>query len=166
MIDIYLIIGLCSLSLLFVNLFTDIDGFFGHELEFSSNGTLLGLSFSSFLLYYLQNYITNNIILSILGIFLFFIGYKLLVNFVDVLRKGERGDVLSIKDLVNKIGKILHSYEKENEFFYEIEIDNNKYIAKANSKLDLDKAIIVTEINQLDELIIINIQVNIDLNLN
>lgn len=160
MIDIYLLFGLVSLLGLILFVMVDIDIPLGHELEFSFKGVLLGTSFSSFILYYIQNFINNKMILFVVGVILFIIGYKLLIKLVSFLKKGETGDVFSNKELLGKSGKIIHSFEKEDVFLYEISIDENKYIAKANIKLDEKKAIFVADVNQLNEIIIINIDLN------
>ena len=157
MIDIYLLFGLVSLLGLILFLFVDFEIPLGAELEFSFKGILLGISFSSFISYYIQNFIANEIILFVISAILFVIGYKLLILMMKFLKKGETGDVFSVKSLINKRGTIIYEYEKDNNFFYEINIDENKYIAKSNAKLDKEKKILVTEINQENEIIIINI---------
>lgn len=160
MIDIYLLFGLVSLLGLILFLFVDFEIPLGAELEFSFKGILLGISFSSFISYYIQNFIANKIILFVLSVILFVIGYKLLIILMKFLKKGETGDVFSIEKLIGKNGKIIHSYEKDEEFLYEIEIDEKKFIAKANTKLDEKKDILVVEISQSKEIIIINIDLN------
>lgn len=160
MIDAYLLVGLVSLLGLVFFLLIDIDIPIGAELEFSFKGVLLGISFSSFNLYYIQNYLSNNIILSILGVILFIIGYKLLMILMSLLRKGETGDVLSVKSLLFKVGTIEHMVEKENDFFYEIIIEDRKYIAKSDMKLDENEAIVVSKIEDDNTIKIVNIELN------
>lgn len=156
MIDSYLLIGLVSLLGLFLFVLIDFDIPLGQEFEFSFKGILLGISFSSFTLFYIQSMISNNILLSIIGIVFFIIGYKILFLLMKFLKSGETGDVLSINSLINKNGTIKLSFEKNDNFFYEIEIEHKIYLAKSIEKLDEEKAILVVEINENNEIIIVN----------